>query len=237
MDLGLTGRVAIVGASSRGLGLASARALAAEGARVVLNGRDADSLARAADALGDAAVPVVGDIADPAVPQRLVDVALATWGRLDVVVGNAGGPPHARALEVTDDAARAAFEANALASIRLARAALPHLQAAGWGRICFITSMAVRQPLPGLALSNLARAGLWAWAKTAAQDVAAHGVTINLACPGPHPTDRLTEQPSGGPVGDVDDFGRVVAFLCSAPAAFVNGVALGVDGGAVAGLL
>lgn len=237
MDLGLDGRVAVIGASSKGLGLATAQALSAEGARVVLNGRDPDALAEAAASLPGEHVVVPGDIVDPATPQTLVDAALSAWGRLDVVVGNAGGPPRARALEVEDDAARAAFEANCLASIRLATTAVPHLRERGWGRICFITSAAVRQPIPGLALSNIARAGLWAWAKTAAQDLADAGITVNLACPGQHPTERLAGQPIEGRTGDVAGFGRVVAFLCSEPAAFVNGVALGVDGGSVAGLL
>ena len=113
------------------------------------------------------------------------------------------------------------------------------MQAQGWGRVCCITSYTVKQPIPTLALSNLARTGLWAWAKTAAQDVAGSGVTINLACPGIHATDRM-KQLGGGDIsqmGDPADFGRVVAFLCSEPAGYVNGVALQVDGGAVLGLL
>lgn len=236
MDLGLTDRVAVVAASTRGLGLASAEALAAEGARVVVNGRDEQALQRFVAAHpGSLAVP--GDLSDPTLPQRLVDTALEQWGRVDVVVGNNGGPPSARALDITDEQVLSAVESNLLSSTRLARAAIPHMRAAGWGRICFIASSSVRQPIGDLALSNVARTGLWAWAKTAAQDLADDGITVNLACPGQHATERLVGRESGGRVGDPADFGRVVAFLCSEPAAFVSGIAMGVDGASVAGLL
>jgi 3-oxoacyl-[acyl-carrier protein] reductase len=127
-------------------------------------------------------------------------------------------------------------ETNLLASVRLIRAALPLMQAQGWGRVCCITSYSVVQPIPMLALSNLARVGLWAWVKTAAADIGpSEDVTVNIACPGPHATDRMRQL--AGPdadtsqMGDPADFGRVVAFLCSAPAAFVNGAAIVVDGG------
>jgi len=242
MDLGLTGRVAVVTAASKGLGRACALALAAEGARVLVSARSTDLLdglvAEVARAGGEAHA-VVGDMTDPAVPQRLVEAALERWGRLDAVVGNAGGPPTGRALDVDDDALRAAFDTNALASVRLARAAVPHLVERGWGRVVFIASASVKQPIPDLALSNTARTALWAWTKTAAADVAAQGVTINLVCPGLHATDRLLERgvPAGARTGSPGDFGKVVAFLCSEPAAFVNGTAVGVDGGATTGLL
>ncbi len=243
MDLGLAGRVALVTAASRGLGRASAEALAAEGAAVVIcaRGREAlDDTVRAITEAGGTAVAVAADVTDPAVPQRLVRAAVGRFGRLDVVVANAGGPPPGRALEVDDDAVRAALEANLLTSVRLVRAAVPHLRAGGWGRICCITSRSVRQPIPGLSLSNTARAGLWGWAKTAAADLFADGITVNLVCPGLHATDRveaLSTDTVSGPLGDPADFGRVVAFLCSEPAGFVSGVALGVDGATVTGLL
>lgn len=247
MDLGIAGRVAVVTASSKGLGRASAAALAAEGASVVLNARSGDALEEAARALRDAGADVLavaGDISDPATPGRLVDAAVARFGRLDIVVANAGGPPPGRALEVDDDAVRAAVEANLLSSVRLVRGAVPHMRARGWGRICCVASYSVVQPLPGLALSNTARTGLWAWAKTAAADLGAErsGVTLNLACPGPHATDRMRALGGGGAggasasMGDPADFGRVVAFLCSRQAGFVNGAAVVVDGGATLAL-
>lgn len=236
MDLGLTGRVAVVTAASKGLGRASAVALAAEGAMVVLNARNATALDELAATIPDAIV-VAGDITDPTMPARLVDAALTQWGRVDIVVGNAGGPPTGRALDVTDDQIVDAVNANALASVRLARAAVPHMRERRWGRVCFITSSSVRQPIPDLALSNMSRAALWAWTKTAAQDLAEDGITVNLAAPGLHATDRLLERGVTGRTGSPADFGKVVAFLCSEPAGFVNGVALGVDGGTVTGLL
>ena len=235
MDLGIAGRAAVVAASSKGLGYASAAALRAEGCDVLLCGRDAETLRAAGEAL---VTPVLQlDITEADAPTRLVDHALERFGRLDIVVPNAGGPPPGGALDVTDEQLLAAFEANCLASIRLVRAALPHLQSKGWGRVCMITSYTVKQPAPFLALSNVARTGLWAWVKTAAQDVAGSGITINMAAPGAHATDRMKQLGGTGPMGSPDDFGQVVAFLCSEQARFVNGVALNVDGGAVTGLL
>jgi 3-oxoacyl-[acyl-carrier protein] reductase len=139
--------------------------------------------------------------------------------------------------EVDDDGIRAAVEANFLSAVRLVRAAVPSMRSRRWGRICCIASYSIVQPLPGLALSNTARVGLWAWAKTAASDLAAEGsgITVNLACPGPHATERMRQlggAGGGGVMGDPGDFGRVVAFLCSEPAGFVNGAAVIVDGGA-----
>lgn len=235
MDLGLAGRVALVTASSKGLGRASAEALAAEGAAVVISARGAEILDQAAASLRAAGAEVLAvraDVTEADVPAQLVAAAVERFGRLDVVVANAGGPPPGRALEVGDDAVRAAIEANLLTSVRLVRAALPRMREARWGRICCITSYSVVQPVPTLALSNLARSGLRAWAKTAALDLAGTGVTLNLACPGTHATDRILELgDGGGRLGDPADFGKVVAFLCSAPAGFVNGAAVVVDGG------
>jgi 3-oxoacyl-[acyl-carrier protein] reductase len=236
MDLGLAGRVAVVTAATKGLGRASAQALASEGARIVLNARNAAALEQLAASMDDAVV-VPGDITDPALPARLVDAAVERWGRVDVVVGNAGGPPTGRALDVTDEQLLAAVQANLLASVRLARAAVPHMQRRQWGRVVFIASASVRQPIRDLALSNVARTGLWAWTKTAAQDLAEQGITVNLVAPGLHATDRLLERGVTGRTGDPADFGQVVAFVCSEQARFVNGVALGVDGGTVSGLL
>jgi len=236
MDLGLHDRVAIVTAASKGLGRAAAQALAAEGVKVLLNARDEAALEAVAAGLDDALV-VPGDITDPALPAQLVDAAMQRWGRVDILVGNAAGPPGGGALDVDDAQILDAINANLLSSVRLARAAIPQMRANRWGRVCFITSSAVRQPIRDLALSNMARTGLWAWAKTAAQDLAQDGITVNLACPGLHATDRLLERGLTGRTGDPADFGKVVAFLCSEPANFISGTAIGVDGGSVVGLL
>ncbi|HEY4633281.1 MAG TPA: SDR family oxidoreductase, partial [Candidatus Limnocylindrales bacterium] len=181
---------------------------------------------------------VEADVTQPEVPAQLVGAALDEFGQIDIVVANAGGPPPMRALDVDADAVHAAVEANLLTSVRLAQEALPHLRAQRWGRLCFIASVSVRQPIGDLALSNIARTGLWAWAKTAAQDLAGDGITVNLACPGLHATDRVTQLGhTGDRIGDPADFGKVVAFLCSEPARFVSGIAMGVDGATVSGLL
>ena len=239
MDLGLDGRVALVSASSRGLGFASASALVEEGASVLICGRGQDSVEGAQRALqsraarGAQVAGVVADVTDPAAPARLVEETVQRFGGLDVLVANAGGPPLGRSLEVDDAALEAAIGANLLTSVRLARAAASPLRSRDWGRICFIASYSVKQPIPTLALSNTARVGLWAWAKTAAADLADDGVTLNLACPGPHATERMTQLGAGdgARMGDPADFGKVVAFLCSEPAGFVNGSAIVVDGG------
>jgi 3-oxoacyl-[acyl-carrier protein] reductase len=197
------------------------------------------ALEEAAAGMPGEALAVPADVADPDTPARLVAAAVERFGGLHVLVANAGGPPPGRALEVTDEALLAAIHANLLASIRLVRAAVPHMRAAGWGRICLIASVSVKQPIPTLALSNTARAGLWAWAKTAAADLAGDGITLNLACPGTHATERMRQ--TGGPgdrrVGDPADFGKVVCFLCSDQARFVSGAAVQVDGAATLGLL
>ncbi len=238
MDLGIGGRVALVTASSAGLGKAAAEALAAEGCKVVVSARGAERLERTARELGQSGAEVLAvpaDIVDRTTPEHLVAAATERFGRLDIVVANAGGPPRLRALEADDEGVRGAVEANLLTSVRLVRAALPHMRAAGWGRICCITSYSVVLPIPTLALSNLARTGLWAWARTAAGDLAAEGagITMNLVCPGPHATERALELGGSvdGLMGDPADFGKVVAFLCSEQARFVNGAAVVVDGG------
>jgi 3-oxoacyl-[acyl-carrier protein] reductase len=241
VDLGLRDRVALVTAASKGLGRASAEALAAEGAKVVICARGAEALDEAAAgirAAGGEVTAVRLDVTSPEAPADLVRTAVDTYGRLDVVVANAGGPPPGRALDLTDEAVEAAVQTNLLTSIRLVREAVPHLRQQGWGRICLITSVTVRQPARDLAASNTARTGLWAWAKTAANDLFDEGITVNLACPGIHDTDRVRQLGhAAGRMGDPKDFGKVVAFLCSEPARFVSGIAMGVDGATVSGLL
>ena len=235
MDLGIEGRTALVVAGSRGLGRATAEALAAEGVRVMLSSRSQVGLEAAASAMRSSGAPVatrVADITDPRAPATLVQATVEAFGAIDIVIANAGGPPAARALDLEDAQLEAALNANLLSAIRLTREALPSMRGNGWGRFCYITSYSVVQPVPTLSLSNTARTGLWAWVKTAAQDVAAEGsgITMNLICPGPHATDRMKELGGTGPMGDPADFGSIAAFLCSEQARFVNGAALVVDG-------
>ena len=241
MDLGIAGRVALVTAASKGLGRASALALAREGAKLVICARGEEALreAEAEIAAHSEVLAVVADVTDPAGPAQLVDQAVARFGALHILVANAGGPPAGRSLDTDDALLTAALNANLLTSVRLVQAAVAPMRAAGWGRIALITSDSIKKPIPTLALSNTARTGLWAWAKTAASDLFPDGITLNTVCPGLHATDRIKvlnlAQP-GDVLGDPADFGQVVAFLCSEPAKYVNGAALLVDGGRFPGL-
>ncbi|HZU74749.1 MAG TPA: SDR family oxidoreductase [Acidimicrobiales bacterium] len=237
MELGLRGRVALVTASSRGLGFSSAKALAEEGANVVITSRDQSALERARADLPGPVHAIAADMSDQDTPRLVVEQTVERFGALHVVVANNGGPPPGRALELSDESIHHAVDANLLSAVRLVREARPHLRTAGWGRICCITSYSIKQPIPTLALSNVARTGLWAWVKTASPELFAEGITLNLACPGPHATDRMRQLGGGGPMGDPDRFGRIVAFLCSDAAAFMTGAAVNVDGGLTQGLL
>jgi 3-oxoacyl-[acyl-carrier protein] reductase len=237
MDLGVEGKVALVTAASRGLGRASAQALVEEGAKVAINSRDPERLRATAAELGADVLALPDDVTDPDAPRRLVEATVERFGGLHILVANAGGPPKGRAIDLDDATLQAALDANLLTSVRLVREALPHMRAAGWGRICLIASSSVKQPIPDLATSNTARAGLWGWAKTAAQELVDEGITLNLACPGLHRTQRIVDTGFSGRLGDPQDFGRVVAFLCSEPAGFISGTALQVDGAGTLGLL
>jgi 3-oxoacyl-[acyl-carrier protein] reductase len=236
MNLGLGGKVALVTAASKGLGRASAQALVEEGASVAINARDAVRLRGVANELGDDILALPGDVTDPETPARLVTETVERFGGLHVLVANAGGPPKARAVDIDDATLLEAINANLVASVRLVRAALPHMRAAGWGRVCLITSSTVKQPIPELATSNTARAGLYGWAKTASQELFDEGITVNLACPGLHRTDRVVQTGFTGRMGDPADFGKVVAFLCSEPARFISGTAVLIDGASTLGL-
>jgi 3-oxoacyl-[acyl-carrier protein] reductase len=237
MDLGIERKVALVTAASKGLGRGVAAALASEGCRVTICAREPERLARAAAEMSGDVLAIPADVTDPATPARLVDATVERFGGLDILVANAGGPPATGALDVTDDGMLAAVNANMLTSIRLVQAALPHLRSAGWGRIVLLTSQTVKQPSPDLAYSNAARTGLWAWARTASQDLIDDGITLNLLCPGLHATDRMKELGHEGRMGDPDDFGRIAAFLCSTSTSFLSGAAIQIDGAGTLGLL
>ena len=240
MDLGIAGRVALVTAASKGLGLASAMALAQEGAKVVICARGEEALAAAEAQLAThtEVLAIPDDVTEPEAPARLVQAAVLRFGRIDIVVANAGGPPAGRALEVSDAQIEAAVNSNLLTSVRLVRESVPHMRNQGWGRICLLTSSSIKQPIATLSLSNAARTGLWAWAKTAATDLFDDGITLNLACPGLHDTERMQAIPTlEGPRGDPTDFGRVVAFMCSEPAKFMSGSTVLVDGARAVGLV
>ena len=249
MDLGLHGRTAAVAGASSGLGLASARALAAEGVRVAICGRDRARIESAA-ATVDGAVPLVADVSTTSGAAGFVAAATEALGRVDILVPNAGGPPPGDFASTPLDAYAPALELNLLSTVAMCQAAVPAMCERRWGRVVAITSVSVRQPIPQLILSNTARAGATAFLKTLALEVAGRGVTVNSVQPGLHATDRARrlygDDPAAqasaaagvptGSFGDPDDFGAVVAFLCSEQAGFVVGAALPVDGGTYRGL-
>ncbi len=241
MDLGLTGRRAAVAAGSSGLGFATAAALAAEGAHVAICGRDPERLAAAVDRIGSACVGVVADVSTVDGATGFVADAVEALGAVDILVPNAGGPPPGNFASTPIEAYPAALELNLMSVVAMCAAAVPAMRERRWGRVVAITSLAVRQPMAQLILSNTARAGATGFLKTLALEVAGDGVTVNSLQPGLHRTPRVEqiyseEQQESMRMGDAADFGAVAAFLCSEQAKFTTGVQLHVDGGAYLGL-
>jgi 3-oxoacyl-[acyl-carrier protein] reductase len=258
MDYQLAGRVAVVNAASRGLGRGIAEALAAEGVRLVISSRDDAAIGRAAReieaARGAQVLPVAADVAEAGTAERLVAAAVERFGGLDILVTNSGGPPGGTFADFDDGAWQQAFELLLLSVVRMVRAARPHLAASGHGRIVNVASSSVREPIPGLILSNSLRAGVAGLAKTLADELAPDQVTVSTVLPGRILTDRLRgpfieparaagvsvdelaraevarEVPLGR-VGEPSDMGSLVAFLCSDAAAYLTGLAIAVDGG------
>lgn len=248
MDLGLKGRRALVTGGSTGLGFSCAKALVAEGAEVVLSSRSAQKLESAVSELGGAAQWVAADVSDREQATSIVAEATELLGGLDILIANAGGPPAGNFAVTELDAYEPALRLNLLSTVSMCKAAVPAMAAQGWGRVVAITSLSVRQPMEQLILSNTARAGVTAFLKTLAREVAGDGVTVNSLQPGQHKTDRLASVYSeeqqvnlasnipAGFIGDPDDFGQVAAFLCSEYARFITGAAIPVDGGVDKGL-
>jgi 3-oxoacyl-[acyl-carrier protein] reductase len=247
MELGLAGRRAAVAAASKGLGFACAQALAADGARVAICGRAKDRIEEAAVRIGPGAVPVVADVSTPDGARRFVVEAREALGGLDALVTNAGGPPVGNFETTAFESYAPALALNLLSVVAMCQEAVPGMRSQRFGRIVAITSISVRQPIPNLILSNTARAGATGFLKTLAREVAGDGVTVNSVQPGSHATDALfrlypdrdtaTAGIPAGELGRPEDFGAVVAFLCSDPARFITGAAIPVDGGAYAALL
>ena len=246
MDLGLKGKRAVVAAASAGLGFATARNLLAAGTSVAICGRDAERVNAAVQRLGNNAIGIAEDISTASGAMRFMDKAISALGGIDILVTNGGGPKPGNDASIATEDYSAALEANLIAMIAICKEALPSFKEQKWGRIVAITSIAVRQPIPSLILSNTARSGLTAYLKTLAREVAPFGITVNSVQPGNHATDRMKQlygsaDPAAGiPVGkmgDPDDFGAVVAFMCSEQAKFITGAHIPVDGGVYGGLL
>jgi 3-oxoacyl-[acyl-carrier protein] reductase len=263
MDFGIKDKIALVTAASKGLGRGSALALAGEGCRVVVCARtqlDIETAAREIAAQTQTeVVPFVADMSRPGDIDHLLEGVRSRLGDPDIVICNAGGPPPGNFATIKVEQFLPAVELSMMSSIRLTYAAVPAMIKKGWGRIVYITSVSVKQPIPFILLSNTARAGLAGFMKTVAREIAHTGVTVNAVLPGTHDTDRVRQtahtraategmsfeealraQGSNNPMrvlGDADDFGAVVAFLCSKQARFVTGENVLVDGGAYAGLV
>jgi len=252
MDLGIAGKRALVLGASRGLGRAIATALAAEGAEVVLAARSRERLAQAAAALNGQCEPV--DLGDPQSLERLAKTVLAGGG-VDILINNTGGPPTGSILQVEADAWRNWYQAMAISLFELTRQLLPPMKDKRWGRIVTVVSSGVEQPIPNLGQSNAIRASIVGWAKSLANEVASQGITVNCVVPGRIHTERVDEIDAAnakrqgvdiatvaaqsratiplGRYGTPEEFAAVVAFLASAPAAYVTGSLVRVDGGLI----
>lgn len=259
MDLGLAGRVALVTAASKGMGKASAMGLAAEGAKVVICARTESELKTAAEEIRARTraevLAIPADVTKKDDVSALVDRAIKTFGHIDILVANAGGPPRGYFEEMTDEQWQGAFDVSLLSVVRLVRGVLPSMKARRWGRILTIQSVSVKQPIPELLLSNAVRPGVAGMMKTLAGQLGKDGITVNTVCPGKIMTDRFlggqkisglsreqylaraVEDVPVGRIGTPEEFANVIVFLASERASYVTGVSVQVDGGLVRGLL
>jgi 3-oxoacyl-[acyl-carrier protein] reductase len=247
MDLGLKGRTAVVCGASSGLGLATAEALAAEGANVTMFARRREVLEREADRLG--ALAVRGDVTNPRDLSTVVERTVEAFGGLDILVWNSSGPPPGPATAITRETLEEAVELLLVPLVRLVELCLPHLVQSPAGRILVFTSSAVKEPTGHLALSNTVRPGVTGWAKTLARELGPQGVTVNCVAPGRIDTARLAHLYPDGPTeadlqeialgrwGTPQEFGDVACFLASDRARYVTGTTVTVDGGLARGLL
>ena len=259
MDLGIRGKVALVAASSRGLGRSIAEALAAEGAKIVLCARGADALEEVRAQLARNGTDVVAEAADlteAAGVTAVLDTARRAFGTIDVLVTNTGGPPAGKFDDHSPETWQRAVAQNLESVLNLTRGALADMRERRWGRIIHVTSIAVKQPVDGLILSNSVRAAVTGFARTLANEVAADGITVNCVMPGYTRTDRvveLAEKVGGGDsakgyarweqeipmgrLGEPHELAALVAFLASERASYITGQSIAVDGGWIRSLL
>ena len=246
MDLHLEGRTAIVCGASAGIGLGIAEALAEEGANVVMFARRREVLEREAERLG--ALAVVGDVTSADDAERLVRTTVETYGGVDVLVNNSGGPPRTEAAHLTEEQVMGAVQLLLVSAIRLTGLCLAYLERSPAGRVVNITSSTVREPVDALALSNSVRPGVIGWAKTLSRELGPRGITVNSIAPGRIDTERIREVYPEGPtaadlaaiplgrLGRAREIGDLVAFLSSDRASYLTGTVIAVDGGLSRGL-
>jgi 3-oxoacyl-[acyl-carrier protein] reductase len=263
MDLGLRDKVALVAASSRGIGRACAHSLSAEGAKVVICARDGKKLREAADEIArdtnNQVLAIVADLTSARDCRQVVQETVEFFGGLHVLVTNNGGPPSGYFLDIDDNEWYRSVDLTLMSAIRLIRAAVPHMQGQSWGRIINITSLSVKEPLDDLILSTSLRAGVVGVARTLATQLAGDGITVNNVLPGYILTERVNELAHSraraqgkspdevveglaelvpvGRIGRPEELAAVVAFLASEQASFVNGTSILVDGGSYRGLM
>jgi 3-oxoacyl-[acyl-carrier protein] reductase len=259
MDLGLKGKTALVTAASKGLGKASAMGLAAEGVNVAICARTERDIKSAAEEIrtktGGEALAVACDVTDAAQVSELVARTIERFGSVDILVANAGGPPRGYFDEATDDQWVQAFELSLLSTVRLIRMVLPSMRKRRWGRILTIQSSSVKQPIPGLLLSNAIRPGVAGMIKTLAGELGKDNILVNTLCPGRIMTDRFIagHKQAGrtvddylahhsadiplGRIGTPEEFAHMVVFLASERASYITGVAVQVDGGLIRGIM
>ncbi len=250
MDLGIQGKVAVVTGSSKGIGYAVAKGLAAEGVRVMLSARNERQLMRAVEELRLHGAEAAGYPADVSHEADIADLLLHTeerFGTPDIVLINAGGPPTGQAATLTDEAWLQGYQLTLMSAVRLARAVIPDMRSKGWGRIINITSLSIKQPVANLTLSNAFRSAVTGFAKTLSTEVAASGITVNNVGPGytaterleelftdPDARDRLIHKIPAQRFGTADEVASAAVYLASVQAAYITGQTLIVDGGVVA---
>jgi 3-oxoacyl-[acyl-carrier protein] reductase len=263
MDLGIKGRVALVSGASRGLGRAVASSLAREGAWLALCARGREDLNKTAAAIVEETGAMIWtrptDVSDREQARRFVQQAVAHYGTVDILVNNAGGPPSGAFLELTDEQWEAAVRLNFLSAVWLSREAVPYMRRQRWGRVINLTSVAVKQPLDGLMLSNAMRAGVTGFARTLANELAADNILVNNVCSGYTLTERVRELSKAmaakskvspeevvrgweesiplGRLARPDELADLVVFLASERASYITGTSIPVDGGFYRGLM
>jgi 3-oxoacyl-[acyl-carrier protein] reductase len=263
MDLGLKGKVAIVGGASKGLGRACAEVLAEEGVKVAVCSRTQAELERTAqeirDRTGTDVLAFAGDLDHHDTIRALIAAAVSRFGRLDILVNNAGGPPPARAATATEEQWATALQRSLLFYARMSREAIPHLKQRGGGRIINILASTVYQPIPNLALSGATRMGVVAFAKSLADEVGRDGILVNNVCPGSILSERMLSNVTArakelgipveealaqraaetavGRIGEPREMAHLVAFLASDKASYITGTTILVDGGLVRSVL